>query len=509
MDQSDVGEELPRLALGTRAQWTDLDGEGLPGLLADWAGAIRYHRNLGAGIIAAAETLTGAPSLTALASSASQLTNVAGAGTLAMLTHSAPGAGFHQRTADGWGPFVPFPSQPVVDWNDANLRLVDLNGDGLDDLLITGGDYLEWYPSLGRGGFGPARRVPLPQDEERAPTVVFANSTASVMLADMSGDGLSDLVRVTYSGVSYWPNLGHGRFGPQVTMDLPPLLEPQSQFDGLRVRLADLDGSGPADLLYFTDAGMQVFMNQAGNGFAPGWLHPAIPSSVLRTLSIVDLFGTGTACIVWAPEGFNGITPPLRVADLLTGVKPHLLAALDNGMGRRVRLQYDSSTRFYLDDKRAGRPWVTRLPFPVHVIERVETYDAVSRTRLVTTYAYHHGHYDTEEREFRGFGFVEQWDAESFAAERGAGLFPDRPAPLNDEVPQAPVLTRTWFHTGAWREGPAVERQYATEYWQGDAAAPQPMECILPSGLSPAESRESARALKGSALRAEATSQEL
>src|SRR5215472_869339 len=503
LTEVEVGEELPRFALGTRAQWTDLDEEGLPGILADWGGAIRYHRNLGDGKFAAAATLTSAPSLTALASGGSQLTNVAGTGTLAMLTRSVPGAGFHERTDDGWGPFVPFAAQPIIDWNDANLRLVDLNGDGLDDLLITRGEYIEWYPSLGRGGFGPARKVPLPRSDEEGPAIVFADDKASVMLADMTGDGLSDLVRVTYSGVSYWPNLGYGRFGPQVTMDHPPLFEPQSQFDARRVRLGDVDGTGTTDLLYFTDSGMSVFTNQAGNSFASGVLHEGISSDALRTLAILDLFGTGTACVVWAPEEPGGAPPPLRVADLLGSTKPHLLLALDNNMGRLVRLRYAPSTRFYRDDKSAGRPWITKLPFPVQVVDRVETYDAVSRTRLVTTYAYHHGHYDSEEHEFRGFGMVEQGDAESFAAERGAGLFTDQPAPLNDEVPQPPVLTKTWFHTGAWRESAALGRQYLNEYWQGDAAAPQPMECVLPEGATPEELREAARALKGTVLRTE------
>ena len=59
---------------------------------------------------------------------------------------------------------------------------------------------------------------------------------------------------------------------------------------------------------------------------------------------------------------------------------------------------------------------MTRLPFPVHVVERVETYDHISRNRFVTRYAYHHGYFDGDEREFRGFGMVEQWDTEQFAA---------------------------------------------------------------------------------------------
>ena len=43
--------------------------------------------------------------------------------------------------------------------------------------------------------------------------------------------------------------------------------------------------------------------------------------------------------------------------------------------------------------------------------KRVETLDLITGSRLVTSYRYHHGYYDGAEKEFRGFGMVEQWDA--------------------------------------------------------------------------------------------------
>ena len=106
----------------------------------------------------------------------------------------------------------------------------------------------------------------------------------------------------------------------------------------------------------------------------------------------------------------------MRYVDLMGGSKPHLLVKTVNNLGAETRVDYAPSTKFYLQDKRDGKPWITRLPFPVHVVERVETYDHISRNRFVTRYAYHHGYFDGEEREFRGFGMVEQWDTEEFAA---------------------------------------------------------------------------------------------
>src|SRR5271170_803018 len=102
----------------------------------------------------------------------------------------------------------------------------------------------------------------------------------------------------------------------------------------------------------------------------------------------------------------------------MDGQKPHLLTKVQNNLGAETRIEYASSTEFYLADKAAGKPWITRLPFPVHVVKRVEIYDFVS------SYTYHHGFFDGLEREFRGFGMVEQLDTEDFAALSNSNAFP-------------------------------------------------------------------------------------
>ena len=37
---------------------------------------------------------------------------------------------------------------------------------------------------------------------------------------------------------------------------------------------------------------------------------------------------------------------------------------------------------------------------------------SISKGKLTTEYTYHHGYWDGAEREFRGFGMVEQFDTE-------------------------------------------------------------------------------------------------
>ncbi|MDI1463143.1 SpvB/TcaC N-terminal domain-containing protein [Catellatospora sp. KI3] len=503
-------------------RWADLDGEGLSGLLAEAPGGWWYKHNLGGGRFDRPVPVATLPSPAGLGTR--RLLDLAGDGTQDVVEFGGPTPGFFEREGGGWAAWRPFARLPRVDWNDPNLRFVDLDGDGRADVLITDADVYTWYPAEGEDGFGAARRAYTAPDEDRGPRVVFADRTQQVLLADMSGDGLTDLVRVRNGEVSYWPNLGYGRFGARVVMDGSPLLDHPDLFDHRRVRLADVDGSGVTDLLYLGRDGVTVHLNECGNGFAPARKLTALPvaDGALADVAAMDLLGTGTACLVWTSALPADARRPLRYLDLTGGVKPHLLVEMANGTGAVTRVHYTASTAFYLADRLAGRPWVTRLPFPVQVVDRVEVHDLIGRQVFTNRYAYHHGHFDGAEREFRGFGMVEQWDTEGSSATVVAadGL------PL---VAPPPVYTRTWYHTGCWTEGETVSAQFAHEYWrEGDPGEPdapgQPddrfaalllPDTVLAGGVlhpggartartwTTGETREACRALKGSLLRQE------
>src|SRR5690606_29351775 len=123
---------------------------------------------------------------------------------------------------------------------------------------------------------------------------------------------------------------------------------------------------------------------------------------------------------------------------------------------------------------------------------------------------------DGEEREFRGFGMVEQFDTEEFAALTASGQLP--PGDNEDPAPHVPtVLTRTWFHTGLYLGRDHVSRFFAGlldeadkgEYYRepglddAQAAALLLDDTTLPDGLTLDEERQAARALKGMMLRQE------
>jgi hypothetical protein len=502
-------ENLPIGLDGSQYQWVDLDSEGISGILTEQGTGWFYKRNLGGAEFGPAELVATKPSVAVLQSPQQRVMDLAGDGTQDIVLLGAL-TGYYQREADGeWRNFQSFESTPNVDWNDPNLRFIDLNGDGHADILITRDELLVWYPSRSRQGFGAAETVRKAQDEEQGPALVFADGTQSIYLADMSGDGLNDLVRIRNGEVCYWPSLGYGRFGARVTMAGAPWFDHPELFDQRRVRLADIDGSGTTDILYLGREEIGIWLNQAGNSFrrygsepgeTPLTQFPTVDE--LAAVQAIDLLGNGTACLVWSsPLPVQG-HQPMRYIDLMGGQKPHLMTSVVNNLGAETKLQYAASTQFYLKDRKEGNPWITRLPFPVHVVERVETIDHLTGNRFVSLYRYRHGYFDGEEREFRGFGYVEQTDTEDYAELAKGNLFP---VGTNEEershVP--PVQTRTWFHTGAFIDREHLSQLFAEEYYKGDTQAVLLPDTILPAGLLAQEEREACRALKGSVLRQE------
>jgi RHS repeat-associated protein len=523
-------ENLPYGLDGTHYQWTDLDGEGLSGLLTEQGGAWFYKRNFSALPLPANGVSPATPPSPARfgplervgavpnGAAVHQFMDLGGNGRLDVveLETSAPGF-FERESEESWENFTPFESVPNLAWQDPNLKFVDLTGDGHPDILITEDEVFNWYPGLGRKGFGPAEPRRQATDEEAGPRLVFADRSGSIYLSDLSGDGLIDLVRIRNGEVCYWPNLGYGRFGAKITMDNAPWFDSPDQFDQRRIRLADIDGSGAVDIMYLGRDGVDLYFNRAGNGWsAPRKLKNFPSIDELSSVAAVDLLGNGTACLVWSSPLPGDARRSLRYLDLMGGSKPHLLTRTVNNLGGDTRIEYAPSTRFYLADKLAGTPWITKLPFPVHVVHRVVTRDHWRKTEFASTYSYHHGYFDGVEREFRGFGRVDQIDVETF--DKFAAGNSSSPYITDDQtLYQPPVKTVTWFHTGAAIDRTKILSQFRDEYFPRwfEALSPGQQNVLGPfrenelpdpdfeSEPDSEEWREGLRACKGMVLRQE------
>lgn len=509
---------------GQQYQFNDFYGEGMSGVLSQKGSAWYYKRNEGCGSFGAQQLVAEIPSLAA--NSNVQIADFGGDGLTDVVIQNGTLNGYYELSEEAeWSNFKPFQHPLSFNLNDPNLRQIDLDGNGIPDILITENDCFVWYAADAKDGYKVSRRVAKALDEEQGARVVFNESFQTIFLSDMTGDGLTDIVRVRNGEICYWANMGHGRFSPKITMANAPHFDFPDYFDPSRIRLADIDGSGSIDILYLGRDEIQYWLNQSGNSWSATKVIQHFPkTSNLHTVSVFDLLGNGTSCIVWSSPLPAQAHAPMKYIKLMgdtnvEGNKPYLLKEVNNNMGAITRMKYEASTKFYLEDRKQGRPWITKLPFPVQVLTRQEVYDQIAGNHFVTRNAYHHGYFDKIEREFRGFGMVEQWDTEDYETLQqntlfeGFGLIQTSQGPVRDhhfasnwseEVDiMPPVYTKTWFHNGYYRQGGKITKQYEAEYYAKDMDAWQLPDTDLPIGLTPFEKREAARAIKGRPLRVE------
>ena len=502
------GRDLPARSLGNpELELADLFGNGLPDIL-EMNGAVRYWRNLGNGRFDLPRSMREAPAGLQLADQGVQLIDADGDGRIDLLVTQSGLSGYFPLKFGGlWDrqSFQPYRVAPSFDLEGPEAQLVDLTGDGVTD-AIRSGSRLECFFNDPKEGWKETRWVER-RDIEDFPNINF--SDPRVKWGDLSGDGLQDIVLVYDGNIEYWPNLGYGDWGKRISMRNSPRF--RYGYDPRRILIGDVDGDGLADLVYVDDTQVILWINQSGNG----WSDPIVikgtpPVTDMDAVRLVDLLGTGISGVLWSTDA-NGLSRShLYFLDFTGGVKPYLLHKMDNHMGSITQVQYQPSTTFYLEDQqRRETRWKTPLPFPVQVVSRVEAIDEISHGKLTTEYRYHHGYWDGIEREFRGFGRVEQLDTETFEIYDQAGLHGEKTVfeAVDKQHFSPPTLTKTWFHQGPVMDesGDWVEADYRAEYWSGDSSLlerPAEMEDLLKK-LPRSARRDALRTLRGQMLRTE------
>lgn len=474
---------------GVNYKWIDLYGEGLPGILYESNFAWYYKPNLGQGQLGKQEPVPFKPSASFGGYSLADFDND---GNLNVVILQGREAGYYEynRDKEQWSAFQTMPNAPQVS---GNAQLMDLTGDGRADLVTVEQDRISWFPSKGKEGFGIPETIskPISNGVSRLPTLGSV-PMLDYFFADMTGDGLPDQIRVLNGRVEYWPNLGRGRFGEGILMGEAPVMENDFEFDASRVRLIDLSGNGVSDLVYIGKGEIRYWFNAFGNYFTEGRFIKGLPYiDHLSSAQILDFLGNGTPCLVWCSPLSGHSDAPLQYLPLTNNIKPFLLVGIQNDMGRETRFHYSYSVQHYLRDKRNGTPWISKIPSHSTVADRLEEIDLIGGQNMVSRYEYHDGFYDGEERSFRGFCHVDQYDAESYIG----------PA---DEIPLGftePVCTRIWYHNGmpGWRE------RREAHYFKGDAGAPSLQEVVIENldAIGPEEYFDAYRALAGQVLRTE------
>ena len=295
------------VGLSDNYHWVDLYNEGISGIFTEQAGAWFYKSNLGdleeegRSKFSVAQLVSQRPSFTGIGQGVLQFQDLEGNGEKQIVVHSPGVHGFFEMNdEDKWLPFQSFAHNVNLDLSDPHVKLLDLNGDGLPDILVSEDEVFLWYASKGKEGYAKPHFLAKTFDEEEGPTAIFAEGQEGIYFADMSGDGMSDILRIRNGEVCYWPNLGYGKFGAKVTMSNAPYFDFPDLFDPENIYLADITGTGATDILYLGNK-FKAWVNLSGNSFSNTQeIEPAFPMEAGNKLAVIDLLGKGTACLVWS-----------------------------------------------------------------------------------------------------------------------------------------------------------------------------------------------------------------
>ena len=182
---------------------------------------------------------------------------------------------------DGKGRFSEDPTRsPRTTHDHEEVVLADLDGDGASDILLVSEDdrAKELYLNDGKGRFREA------SDRLRADAV-----TNGAIAVDVDGDGDRDLVFANAGADQVWINDGKARFTDESARRLPPDKDVSQD-----VAAGDLDGDGDLDLVFGNEDGNRLLLNDGKGVFtaAPEGAWPAARVET-RKVALGDVDGDG------------------------------------------------------------------------------------------------------------------------------------------------------------------------------------------------------------------------
>jgi RHS repeat-associated protein len=336
----------------------------------------------------------------------------------ALLCNDGSGDWVDATRCTGGAPGLPSTFSPEDDVAEAAqqdpkyVRFFDYDNDKRIDWLRTppGGTQTEVLANTLDAGFAPVS----------VDTIGAVFDDEELQLADMNGDGLQDPVRLRGKStatlsVDYKLNLGFGRWAPAApnwrTITVGNLNPTQTA----QAELEDLNGDGLADVVMVASNEVAILLNRNGDTFSPPLIitsaslaSGAVPNRVPgTTVSYADMNGNGSADIVWFQQG-----APVQYLELFP-VRPNLISRIENGLGAVQLISFSTSISEQVRDAAAGRAWPTRVPHASILVTKIDSYVTLTGSetdglheRLV--FRYHDGFYDGVEKQFRGYETVER-----------------------------------------------------------------------------------------------------
>ncbi|WP_456442570.1 toxin TcdB middle/N-terminal domain-containing protein [Psychroserpens sp.] len=413
----------------------DLEGFGLPGVIEANQFTHRYWPNRGNGRWGIPQKLKAFPQGASLADTRVRFGDMNGNSRADLLVSSGSLTGYYPgKKGLEWGSMQRYSNnRPTFDARNRQTRMLDANGNGQVDALVADNGNFLLYEGKGAEGWEPLPR-PIPRRRNKATHPDVSFNDPRVRLADMTGDGLIDMVKIYAKHIEIWPSLGSGKWDKRQTLILSG--EGPKRFIPSQCFLADISGDGFTDVIYVDNDATYVWVNQCGSALALSEVIRYAPVASASSVRTVDMLGTRTAGLLFGLSYRAGHREPYRFLDFTNGTKPYLLNHIDNGVGGITDINYGSSTQHRQRDADLGKDWSTFLPTAIQVVDSISRTDSITGKIHNLNHKYHHGHYDSDHRQFVGFGQVE--------VEESHG------------IETTSSLTKYYFHSGQPNEVPEL-----------------------------------------------------
>jgi RHS repeat-associated protein len=230
----------PALAMSA-VRMLDLDGDSGAEMVARSGAAWRSYRIVNGGWVA-----TDWPGSAAVDLQGVALADLNGDNRMDALVASGAGISVWFGTANGFAPPVALPrisaNEPAI--TPATVQLPDLNGDGLADAVQLNSNGLLELRGRGDGTFERVGLIAYPW--------TGTTDVSQVRLADLDRDGLLDVIRVGTSQVAWYRGKPDGTFATQARL----LSRPPGADATTIVGLADANGNGSTDVVWSSTSGM-------------------------------------------------------------------------------------------------------------------------------------------------------------------------------------------------------------------------------------------------------------
>ena len=270
------------------------------------------------------------------------------------------------------------------------IFMADVNGDGMSDVVKTSSLAIYTYLAKGDGLFSDGILTQLGRTTD----------PGRVNFTDLNGDGLSDLVLSPFGSTVYtYLSDGSGKFVSEVVNS------GQTTNEKGYVHLGDLNGDGFADLVKINNLTANYYIGDGNGAFNS---HGSFSTPRYGYAALLDINGDRLSDFIRFETGQTITYVYLAQSLPANGIAPDLLTSINNGYDVVSSVAYKRSTSYDNVHKANGEFPKAHLPYVTYFVDNVTVNDGIGNTNIITSYDYKGAHFDKAESEFTGLGKIIQ-----------------------------------------------------------------------------------------------------